>query len=294
MTSRLVSALRLLRPHQWVKNTFVLVGLLFGHAWHDALKLNQALAAFAAFCLLSSAVYVFNDLLDRESDRQHPRKRHRPLASGALPVPAALALMGLSLIGGLALAFTAAGQAPWLFVAYLLINGAYSLGAKHVVILDVFIIAAGFMLRLLAGTLGLGIAPSHWLLLCGLMLTLFLGFTKRRAELAAVADDPAAHRRVLEDYSEGMLDNFITVTTACTVVSYSLYTVSAETIALHGSNHLMMTVPFVLYGMFRYLFLLHRRGGGGDTARDLATDLHLVFACSGWLATTLAVLAGRL
>lgn len=294
MAFALSAAIRLLRPHQWVKNSFVLVGLLFGHAWHDVLKLNQALAAFAAFCLLSSAVYVFNDLLDRESDRQHPKKRHRPLASGTLSVPVALVLMALCLIGGLSLAFTLAGQVPWLFVAYLLINGAYSLGAKHVVILDVFIIAAGFMLRLLAGTLGIGIAPSHWLLLCGLMLTLFLGFTKRRAELAAVADDPAAHRRVLEDYSEGMLDNFITVTTACTVVSYSLYTVSAETIALHGSNHLMMTVPFVLYGMFRYLFLLHRRGGGGDTARDLTTDLHLVFACTGWLATTLAVLAGRL
>lgn len=290
----LVAALRLLRPHQWVKNGFVLVGLLFGHAWHDPLKLHQALAAFVAFCLLSSTVYVFNDLLDREADRQHPKKRHRPLAAGALPVNAAIALGSACLAGGLALAFTAAGSAPWVFVTYLLLNSAYSLGAKHVVILDVFIIAAGFMLRLLAGTLGLGIAPSQWLLLCGLMLTLFLGFTKRRAELAAVADDPAAHRRVLEDYSESMLDNFITVTTACTVVSYSLYTVSAETIALHGSNHLMLTVPFVVYGMFRYLFLLHRRGGGGDTARDLLTDPHLIFACAGWLATTLLVLAGYL
>ena len=277
-----------------MKNAFVLVGLFFGHAWHDPHKLEQAVAAFCAFCLLSSAVYVFNDLMDREADRQHPKKRHRPLASGALATSAALGLLALCLGGGLLLAFTLAGLAPWLFVAYLALNGVYSLGAKHVVILDVFIIAAGFMLRLLAGTLGLGIAPSQWLLLCGLMLTLFLGFAKRRAELTAVADDPAAHRRVLEEYSEGMLDTFITVTAACTVVSYSLYTVSAETVALHGSNHLMLTVPFVLYGMFRYLFLLHRRGGGGDTARDLAADPHLLFACAGWLLTALAVLSGQL
>jgi len=285
--------LRLLRPHQWVKNTFVLVGLLFGHAWRDPELLQQGLWAFAAFCLLSSAVYVFNDLLDREQDRQHPKKRHRPLASGRIGLSGALVLLALCLIGGLTLAFTRAGSAPWVFVAYLVINGFYSLGAKHVVVLDVFLISAGFMLRLLAGTLGLGIAPSHWLLLCGLMLTLFLGFAKRRAELNAVAGDPSAHRRVLEDYSETLLDQFITVTLACTVVSYSLYTLSAETVALHGSNHLILTVPFVLYGMFRYLFLLHHRGGGGDTATDMFTDPHLILAGAGWLATVLAVLTGR-
>lgn len=286
--------IRLLRPHQWIKNSFVLVGLLFAHAWHDGEKLTQGLWAFAAFCLLSSAVYVFNDLLDREQDRQHPRKRHRPLASGRVGVPAALSLLALCLIAGLGLAFDRAGEAPWVFVAYLLINGFYSLGAKHVVVLDVFLIAAGFMLRLLAGTLGLGIVPSHWLLLCGLMLTLFLGFAKRRAELSVVAGDPSAHRRVLEDYSEALLDQFTTVTLACTVVSYSLYTLSAETVALHGSKHLILTIPFVLYGMFRYLFLLHRRGGGGDTAMDMFTDVHLILAGTGWLATVLAVLTGRL
>ncbi|HEY6895862.1 MAG TPA: decaprenyl-phosphate phosphoribosyltransferase [Rhodocyclaceae bacterium] len=286
--------LKLLRPHQWVKNGFVLVGLLFGHAWSDGSKLSQALCAFAAFCLLSSAVYVFNDIQDRAADREHPQKRLRPLAAGTVSVQMATMLLGFCLAGGLTLAFGFAGQAPWVFVAYLAINLAYSLGAKHVVILDVFIIAAGFMLRLLAGTLGLGIAPSQWLLLCGLMLTLFLGFAKRRAELSAVADDPAAHRRVLEDYSENLLDQLITVATACAVISYSLYTVSADTVALHGSSHLILTVPFVLYGMFRYLFLLHRRGGGGDAASEVIADRHLITACLGWLATVLAVLGGRL
>ncbi len=285
--------IKLLRPHQWLKNGFVLVGLLFGHAWHDNGTVLQALAAFAAFCLLSSAVYVFNDFLDREADRLHPVKNKRPLASGAISTKAALALMAVCLCGGLWLAF-ATSHAPWVFVLYVLINVAYTLRLKHVVVLDVFLIASGFMLRLLAGTVGIGIAPSHWLLLCGLMLTLFLGFAKRRAELVALPDDSVGHRAVLEHYSEALLDQFITIVAACTVVSYSLYTVSAETVALHGSNHLMLTVPFVLYGLLRYLFCLHRRGGGGDPARELATDPHLIIAVAGWLLTVLAVLGAWL
>lgn len=286
--------LRLMRPQQWLKNGFVLVGLLFGHAWRDAELLGTALWAFAAFCLLSSAVYVFNDLIDREQDRRHPRKRHRPLAAGTVGIPLALTLLAACLAGGIALAFTRAGHAPWTFVAYLAINAAYTLGLKHIVVLDVFLIAAGFMLRLLAGTVGLGIAPSQWLLLCGLMLTLFLGFAKRRAEMGVLEVDSAAHRRVLEHYSPALLDQFTTVATACTVVSYSLYTVSPETVALHGSTQLILTVPFVLYGMLRYLFLLHKRGGGGDPAQDLLGDAHLICAVFGWLITVLAVLTGRL
>ena len=284
--------IRLLRPHQWLKNGFVFVGLLFGHAWTDPALAGAAGNAFAAFCLLSSAVYVFNDLIDREQDRRHPQKRHRPLASGAVGVPAALALACACLAGGLVLAF-AFSRAPWIFLAYLGLNAAYSLGAKHVVVLDVFIIAAGFMLRILAGTLGIGIPPTHWLLLCGLMLTLFLGFAKRRAELNALLGESAGHRRVLEHYTEPMLDQFITVAAAGTVVSYALYTVSPETIAMHGTPWLIATVPFVLYGLLRYLFLLHRRGGGGDPARDILRDTHLLAACAGWLASVAVLLAGR-
>ena len=286
--------IRLLRPQQWLKNSFVLVGLLFGHAWHDPAKLEQALWAFVAFCLLASAIYVFNDLIDREQDRWHPNKRHRPLAAGSVTVPAAMTLMGACLVGGVMIALTCAGEAPWIFFAYVVLNIAYTLGLKHIVVLDVFMISAGFMLRLLAGTLGLGIAPSQWLLLCGLMLTLFLGFAKRRAELSALAEGSANHRRVLEQYSKGLLDQFITVATACTVVSYSLYTVSPETVAMHGSNHLMLTVPFVLYGMLRYLFLLHRRGGGGDPSQELVGDPHMAIAVAGWLAMVVAVLTGQL
>ncbi|MBP9712711.1 MAG: decaprenyl-phosphate phosphoribosyltransferase [Sterolibacterium sp.] len=286
---------RLLRPHQWLKNSFVFVGLLFGHAWADLARLEQVGWAFAAFSLLASGVYVMNDLMDREQDRLHPTKRHRPLASGAVKLPMALMLMVSCFVAGFALVAYSDNRAPWVFYAYVALNIGYTLGLKHVVVLDVFIIAAGFMLRLLAGTLGIGIAPSFWLLLCGLMLTLFLGFAKRQAESMVLDEgDAAAHRRVLEDYTSNMLDQFMTIASAATIISYSLYTVSPETVALHGSTQLIYTVPLVIYGMFRYLFLMHRRGGGGDPARQLLTDPHLLAAVAGWLLLVLAILKGWL
>ena len=286
--------MRLLRPHQWLKIGFVIVGLLFGHAWADPVRLGQALAAFAAFCLLASAVYVMNDLIDREQDRLHPEKKNRPLAAGTVSVSAAAVLAATCLVAGGAVAVLWAGSAPWVFFAYVALNIAYSFGLKHIVILDVFIIASGFMLRILAGTLGLGIAPSQWLLLCGLMLTLFLGFAKRRAELDALPADGGVHRRVLEHYTAPMLNRFIGVAAAGTVISYALYTVSAETVALHGTRGLIATVPFVLYGVLRYLWRLHARGGGGDPAQELLTDPHLLAATAGWLLLVLALLGGAI
>lgn len=283
--------IRLMRPHQWVKNGFVFVGLLFGHAWRNADLVAQALSAFIAFSLISSAVYVMNDLVDREQDRLHPQKCRRPLASGAVSVQAALWLGGGCLLAGCGLvagAFGFAGlpgsQAAWIFLVYLLMNVGYSMGLKHVVILDVFIIATGFMLRILAGTLGIGIQPSHWLLLCGLMLTLFLGFAKRRAELAVLVAEGKQHRPVLDEYTPTMLDQFITLSAGATVLAYSLYTVSEETIALHGTRWLIVTVPCVVYGLLRYLYRLHRAGGGGDPARELLTDPHLLGTFALWLS----------
>ncbi|MCF8150819.1 MAG: decaprenyl-phosphate phosphoribosyltransferase [Sulfuritalea sp.] len=292
--AQLPAWLRLLRPQHWLKNGFVFVGLLFGHAGADPVKLGQALAAFAAFSLLASAVYVMNDLIDREQDRLHPKKRQRPLAAGTVSVGAAMALGSICLLAGGIIAWRYAGSAPWIFLAYVVLNVCYSFGLKHVVILDVFIIASGFMLRILAGTLGLGIAPSQWLLLCGLMLTLFLGFAKRRAELDALPVDSVSHRRVLEHYTAPMLDQFIGIAAAGTVISYALYTVSAETVALHGTRGLIVTVPFVLYGMLRYLWRLHRQGGGGDPVQELLTDPHLLLATIGWLVLVIALLGGAI
>lgn len=283
---------RLARPHQWLKNGFVLVGLLFGHAWNDPEMVRAVALAFAAFCLVASGVYVFNDLRDRAADRVHPRKRHRPLASGVV-APGTAAVYSVVLIAaGLALGFAVSPAAGLILLAYVGLNGAYTLGLKHVAILDVFIIAAGFMLRLLAGTVGVGIPPSQWLLVCGLMVTVFLGFAKRRAELMVLADAGGEHRKVLEDYTPALLDNMIAISAAGVIVSYSLYTVSPETVRLHGTGNLLLTLQFVLYGIFRYIHRLHRRGGGGDPAWDLLHDPHLVAAALGWLATTLWLLSG--
>lgn len=284
--------LALLRPRQWSKNVLVFVGPLFGHAWNQPAAMRGALFAFGAFCMLSSAVYVFNDIMDRERDRKHPVKCARPIASGEVSLPAAVSMMLVCLTAGAVLVWAGSGAHSWLFASYVLLNIAYSMGLKHVVILDVFLLSSGFMLRLLVGTLGLGIEPSHWLLLCGMQLTLFLGFAKRRAELDLLAENGVHHRRVLEHYSLELLDQMITVVAAGTLIAYSLYTVSPDTVLLHGTRNLIYTVPFVLYGMFRYLYLLHRRGGGGDPALDLTRDPQIGIAAAGWLATTIWLLIG--
>jgi 4-hydroxybenzoate polyprenyltransferase len=283
--------LRLMRPHQWVKNAFVFVGLLFGHAWHDPHLVTQAVTAFVAFCLVSSAIYTINDIVDIEQDKHHPKKCKRPLASGSVSVPAAVILAVLLGVLGLALAYNASQIVLLILIGYALMNIAYSLRLKHVVILDVFIIATGFMLRILAGTLGIGIPPSQWLLLCGLMVTLFLGFSKRRAEIIALTEDKATHRKVLEHYSPVLLDKMIGVTAAGLIMSYSLYTMNADTIRIHNTANLIYTVPFVMYGVFRYIYLLHHQNRGGDTAQDLVRDPHLFVVVGAWAVTTFLLIS---
>ncbi|MES1982986.1 MAG: decaprenyl-phosphate phosphoribosyltransferase [Pseudomonadota bacterium] len=283
--------LRLMRPHQWIKNSFVLTGLLFGHAWHDPRLVGLVLIALAAFCLVSSAIYIFNDIVDREQDRLHPKKRLRPLAAGQISVRAAgVSALALSLLG-FGLAAYASSTVLFILLGYALMNVAYTLRLKHVVILDIFIIATGFMLRILAGTLGVGIPPSQWLLLCGLMVTLFLGFTKRRAEINALTSDKAAHRSVLEHYSPVLLDKMIGITAAGLIMSYSLYTMNPDTIRIHGTANLIYTVPFVMYGVFRYIYLLHHQSRGGDPSHDLVRDRHLLVAVGAWLITTVLLIA---
>jgi 4-hydroxybenzoate polyprenyltransferase len=282
--------LRLIRPHQWVKNLFVFAGLLFGHAWHDGGLVEKAFIAFAAFCLVSSAIYVINDIVDLEQDKQHPKKSKRPLAAGRIAVPAALTFAVILAAAGYGLAYQASPAVLTILFIYALMNIAYSFYLKHVVILDVFIIAMGFMLRILAGTLGVGIPPSQWLLLCGLMVTLFLGFTKRRAEILALEEDKSLHRRVLEHYSPVLLDKMIGVTAAGVIMSYSLYTMSPDTIRTHNTANLIYTVPFVTYGVFRYIYLLHHQRRGTDTSHDLVRDPHLFVVVIAWLVTTMLLI----
>ena len=294
MMKKIKYLLKLLRPHQYIKNTFVLAGVLFSRQW-DIYTLLQAAWAFCAFSLSASAVYILNDLSDIEADRAHPKKRYRPLPSGKVSITAA---RKLAIILFLATFIPTLLLKDWILVsillAYIVMNIAYSLCLKHIVLLDVFVISMGFMLRLLAGTWGIGIAPSEWLLLCGMMLTLFLGFCKRTSELlqSAMADDTFAEksRRVLTEYNTAMLEQFTSITAACAIISFGLYTVSDQTIRTQGTSNLIYTLPLVIYGIFRYLFLLHRHGKGTDTAKDLFTDRHLLLTGSCWVAMTLVIL----
>ncbi len=286
-------ALRLLRPHQYVKNGFVLLGIVFGQS-RMLSDFVHAGVAFVAFCLAASSVYILNDIFDLPMDRLHPVKCKRPIASGEVSVSNAWAMTGALGCASLAIAAMLGWLAMAFVAAYLMVNLAYSVRLKHVVILDVFIISSGFMLRILTGTSGIGIQPSQWLLLTGLMLTLFLGFAKRRAELIALqncgAASPIAVRRVLDDYSPVVLDQLTGITAACAILSYGLYTVSPETVLVHRTHALFYTVPFVSYGIFRYLFLLHHRARGNDTAKDLVADPHLIATATGWLLLSLAIL----
>lgn len=251
--ARVFPLIELLRPRQWIKNAFVLVGLVFGHAWRDPAMVQAALLTTLAFCLASGAVYAFNDARDAERDREHPDKRSRPVARGAVSQREALALSAAAAAAALALAALTGWRAVAIVAAYLCLSAAYTVWLKHIPVLDVASIAAGFMLRLLGGTLGIGIEPSNWLLACGFLLTLFLGFAKRRAEIARLLKDAGRHRAVLADYSIGFLDKAIVLCAAGMVAAYAWYTLAEETARIHGTGSLPLTLPWVLLGTARYL-----------------------------------------
>jgi 4-hydroxybenzoate polyprenyltransferase len=285
-----LALVRLLRPHHYLKNAFVFVGVLFSLQWDGATLLSATLA-FLAFCAAASAVYILNDIMDVEADRTHPVKCHRPIADGSIQVRVALVVMFVLAILALLFSWMAGPSVPWIVTSYFVINLMYSWRLKRVVILDVFSIASGFMLRILAGTIGIGIEPSEWLLLCGLMITLFLGFAKRRSELYLLPRPQNSTRQVLDDYSPALLDSFMAISAGATILGYGLYTVSEQAVRAHGHSHLIYTMPFVIYGIFRYLYLLHHQGQGGDPSRDLLTDSHLLVTLASWLLTTVLMLS---
>jgi 4-hydroxybenzoate polyprenyltransferase len=284
---RLAPFVELLRPYQWVKNVFVLVGLVFGHAWRDPSLAGAALWAAIAFCLASGAAYAFNDACDAAQDREHPDKRERPVARGAVTQAQAIGVSALAAFASLAAAASAGWRVAAIAAFYLALSAAYTLWLKRVPLLDIGAIALGFMLRLLAGTLGIGIEPSNWLIACGLLLTLFLGLAKRRAEIERLAEDAGRHRAVLADYSARVLDRAIVLCAAGMVAAYAWYTLAEETARIHGTGNLVLTLPWVLLGTMRYLYRLHRHGGGGDPAEELLRDPLLAAAVAGWLATVL-------
>lgn len=293
---KLPAPLRTLRPQQWSKNLFVLAAAAFalGDVGLDVPRealVNVALA-FSAFCLTASSIYVLNDILDREGDREHPEKRFRPIAAGEIAVGTAAALGVACAIGGLALAWQA-GVFP-ILLAYAINNVFYSKWLKHMVLVDVFSIAAGFLLRVLAGGQAAGIGLSHWLLLCTLLLALFLACAKRRSELALLGADAAKHRLALAGYSLPFVDQLVTLFAAATVLSYALWTIDPETVAKFEGTGLFWSVPSVIFGIGRYLHLMHTSSlGGTPTKVLLGADRAFLVNLLLWAAVVGGVLTGK-
>lgn len=280
-----------LRPRQWVKNLFVFAGVIFSQQMLTPLAWT-ALAAFAIFCGLSGAIYLFNDVADAERDRLHPSKRLRPIASGELSPSTAVAFGALLLAGCLAAAFWIGLSFGLVALGYGALLTAYSLSLKHIVILDVLTVAAGFVLRAVGGAVAVEAEISGWLLICTILIALFLALGKRRHEYRSLARDAAAHRPILAEYSESFLDQMISVVTASTVTAYALYTMSPETVAKFHTRLLPLTLPFVLYGIFRYLYLLYRRDLGGNPSDLLVSDRALLFDALLWMLATFAIIYG--
>ena len=281
-----------LRPAQWTKNLLVFAGLLFGRRLFDPASVVDAVSAFVVFCALSGVVYLVNDVADRDSDRLHPLKSRRPIASGALPVPVAMGVaLGLG-SAALASAFVIGPAFAAVAAAYLALQVLYSFPLKHLVIIDVLTIAIGFVLRAVGGAVAVHVEISHWLLVCTILLALFIALAKRRHEIVLLAADAATHRPILGEYTPYLLDQMIGVVTASTLISYIFYTISPETQAKFGTAWLGLTIPFPLYGIFRYLYLVHQREGGGSPADLLLTDRPLL-ACVALWALTVAVIIYR-
>ncbi|MCU0304575.1 MAG: decaprenyl-phosphate phosphoribosyltransferase [Thermoanaerobaculales bacterium] len=280
---------RSLRPEQWLKNGFVLAPLVFSGRLDDSAAWARGLLAVAAFCAASSAVYLVNDVLDRESDRRHPTKRDRPIAAGEISAGAALATAVLLAAAALAAAAAVGGWFQVVLGAYLALVVLYSAVLKRVVFIDVLVLAAGFVLRVVGGAVAIDVPVSRWLLLCAYLLALYLALGKRRSELALLGDDAGSHREVLGHYTLALVDQAIGVVLGATVLAYTLYTVAPDTVAKVGSEGLMATVPIVLYGLFRYLFLLHTQDLGGSPTRVLVTDRPLLITVVVWLGVAAVV-----
>jgi 4-hydroxybenzoate polyprenyltransferase len=294
-----LSLLVSLRPAQWTKNLIIFAGLLFGQrggapAFLDPHAIGQALAAFFIFCGLSGVVYLINDVADRDADRLHPLKRHRPIASGA--VPPGLAFGTAVVLGAAALAGAWMLRPAFFLVAvvYVALQALYSGPLKHVVIIDVLTIAIGFVLRAVAGAVAIGVSIDHWLLILTILLALFLALSKRRHELVLLADGATSHRPILEEYSPYLLDQMIAVVTASTLVTYVISTVSAETVQKYHTDYLGLTLVFPLYGIFRYLYLVHQKEGGGSPADMLLNDRPLLACVALWaMAVTIIIYLAR-
>jgi 4-hydroxybenzoate polyprenyltransferase len=279
-----------LRPKQWTKNLVIFAGLVFSASLFNVPSLLTAMAAFAVFCLLSSAVYLINDICDVERDRIHPVKCKRPIAAGLLSPRVATITAALILVVALSAAWALDRGFFIVCLVYLLLFLSYSLYLKNIVILDVLLIAVGFVLRAIAGAVVIDVRISAWLLVCTILLALFLGLCKRRDELVKLADAATGHRQILDEYSPYLLDQMIAVVTASTLMAYALYTMADETIQKFDTAQLHLTIPFVIYGIFRYLYLIHRKEQGGNPSLTLLTDRPLLINILLWTTTVILII----
>lgn len=280
-----------LRPQQWVKNLLVFAALVFAKEFTDFSAVVKSALAFVCFCLLSSAVYLTNDVLDIDPDRQHPIKSRRPIAAGRISAKTAILVAWLLLVVALPISFWLNLKFGLAASGYLLLSILYSLKLKQVVILDVMAVSLGFVLRAVAGALAIQVEISSWLLVCTILLALFLSLGKRRHELVLLEGEAIAHRKILTEYSPYSLDQMIAVVTASTVVAYCFYTLSPEIAQKLNTDYLSFTIPFVLYGVFRYLYLIHQKEAGGNPAQMLLTDKPLLVNIILWIVTVLVILS---
>jgi 4-hydroxybenzoate polyprenyltransferase len=280
------AALAAMRPRQWSKNLLVFAGIVFAAKIGDATRWGEALAAFAAYCALSSAAYLVNDVRDREHDRLHPVKRQRPIARGELSVRAALGLSAVLAAAAFAIGAWLGLASLGLLLGFAVLQLAYSMGLKHVVLVDILAIGGLFVIRAAAGAVAVDVRISPWLLLCTALLALFLALAKRRGELVLVGARETPGRPVLEGYSLELVDQLVSVVASSTVIAYCLYTFTAR-----DSKALMVTIPFVIFGVFRYLLLVHRDDLGEEPEQVLLTDVPIILAVCGWIVTAAVILA---
>lgn len=288
----IIEIFKTMRPKQWTKNLFVFAGIIFSQNLFNFPLLLKTVLAFFVFCLLSGSIYVMNDIADLNEDRHHPLKSQRPLASGRLKVSYAVWVLIFISLFSFGVSFRLSPLFFLVAFAYFMLQLAYSLVLKHMVILDIFVVAIGFVLRVIGGAIVIDVPISPWLIVCTILLALFLSLSKRRHELVLLNEEAKNHRRILGEYSPYLLDQMISVVTASTVTAYCLYTLSEETVKKFGTKNLVLTIPFVLYGIFRYLYLIHKKKVGGNPETVFISDRPLLIAVILWVITVGIILYG--
>jgi len=277
---------RLARPKQWIKNLFVFAALIFAKHVFDVDYFTKVLLAFLCFCMISACVYIINDVVDAEKDRLHPKKKLRPIASGMISKTEALVFLAVLLPVAVTFAFMLDTSFALVLLLYFANNILYSIKVNHMVILDVMSIALGFLLRVIGGSLVIKVYISPWILLCTLLLSLFLGFSKRRNELVVLENGANSHRKILKEYSLEFIDNMLSIVTACTVMAYSLYTFMSS----NENYYMMLTIPYVLYGIFRYQYIIYQKKEGGSPEETVLSDLPLMINIILWALTSIIIL----